>query len=420
MAIPAKQPSGSLSGLEAIPLDAMAIPQSALNIEDKRRSNLFPWDGQFSPQLVASLLQAYADYDSYIADPFMGSGTVVVEAAAKGLRAFGSDINPAPYKLASVYRLINVGCNRRTSILNQTQSVLDQAIPATSPLLGHNNGVAKSELKTALLRLIADQDCEHSRILLEAMVVLLDFYKDDLTEEKVFATWQRLRTTVRSLPYSRARVTLSDCDARRMSLAEDMVDLIITSPPYVNVFNYHQKYRASVEALGWDVLHVARSEIGSNRKHRGNRFLTVTQYCLDMHASLLEMCRVCKKGARIILIVGRESNVRKTPIYNGDIVARVAMQCTPLDPVKRQQRVFVNRYGVEIYEDILHFTVTTATRSRSPREIAREVLAAARARTPSDCMVDLEDAIQRVGQVESSPLYVPRPPTHVHTAYSTS
>ena len=47
------------------------------------------------------------------------------------------------------------------------------------------------------------------------------------------------------------------------------------------MFNYHQKYRRSVEALDCNILAIARSEIGSNRQNRGNRFLTVIQYCLD-------------------------------------------------------------------------------------------------------------------------------------------
>lgn len=45
--------------------------------------------------------------------------------------------------------------------------------------------------------------------------------------------------------------------------------LVLTSPPYINVYNYHQQYRASAEALGWDLLEVAKTEIGSNRKHPG-------------------------------------------------------------------------------------------------------------------------------------------------------
>ena len=59
------------------------------------------------------------------------------------------------------------------------------------------------------------------------------------------------------------------------------VDLVITSPPYINVFNYHQNYRAILEVLGFDLLKVAESEIGQPAKNRANRFRTVVQYTLN-------------------------------------------------------------------------------------------------------------------------------------------
>src|SRR5262249_39106176 len=154
--------------------------------------------------------------------------------------------------------------------------------------------------------------------------VLVDFCQE-VTDKKLDGTWAKLKTRVLSLPAADAPVRLVNCDARSLPLQDDAADFVVTSPPYVNVFNYHQQYRRSTEALGWDVLTVARSEIGSNRKHRQNRFLTVIQYCLDMTDVLQELRRVCKEDARILVIVGRESNVRKTRFFNGEIVAALAL-----------------------------------------------------------------------------------------------
>lgn len=55
------------------------IPQALLDIEEKTRSNLFAWRGQFSPQLIEILLSAYCPPDSVVLDPFAGSGTVLFE-----------------------------------------------------------------------------------------------------------------------------------------------------------------------------------------------------------------------------------------------------------------------------------------------------------------------------------------------------
>src|SRR5208337_2271056 len=58
---------------ESIPLDTNSITQHQLNIDAKERSNLFPWNGQFSPQLIELLLKAYARPDTFVFDPFLGS-----------------------------------------------------------------------------------------------------------------------------------------------------------------------------------------------------------------------------------------------------------------------------------------------------------------------------------------------------------
>lgn len=38
------------------PIDRSEIEQSKLNIDIKTRSNLFAWNGQFSPQFIETLL----------------------------------------------------------------------------------------------------------------------------------------------------------------------------------------------------------------------------------------------------------------------------------------------------------------------------------------------------------------------------
>jgi hypothetical protein len=93
-------------------------------------------------------------------------------------------------------------------------------------------------------------------------------------------------------------------DARDLPVPEASVDAVIASPPYINVFNYHQNYRPATELLGWRPLEAARSEIGANRKHRANRFLTVIQYCLDMWACLKELSRVMRADSPLVLFLG--------------------------------------------------------------------------------------------------------------------
>jgi hypothetical protein len=398
--------------IDEIPINTSDIPQSLLNIENKDRSNLFPWKGQFSPQFVEALLNKYAFEDSVILDPFAGSGTVLYEAGRKKLSAIAAEINPAAYRMARVYLFINQRPKAREISIAWLDEALNKYFPEYRPLFSKLTEVETEEqIKRSLKDLAADIKNPLTKDLLEALIIRLDLYQSGLDRKRVISVWNKIKSLVLNLPYSDKTLEVINCDARAVPINIETVDLVITSPPYINVFNYHQQYRASAEALGWDLLAVAKSEIGSNRKHRGNRFLTVIQYCLDIALSLQHLARLCKKSARIIFTVGRESRVRGIPFFNGKIVGQLGTQCVGYKLETRQERVFINRYGERIYEDILHFTKPCQTNSDSlpaAREAARGILEEALGGAYSDVAVDLEAALCQLSKVEPSPIYDPK------------
>lgn len=398
--------------LNDIPLNTTDIPQHELNIANKFRSNPLPWKGQFSPQLIEVLVSKYAPNSQHILDPFLGSGTTLLEAGLLGLEATGVELNPAAVVLARTYEFCNILAEERSDAIKIVSKALNTNKALIQPFL--TNDIAPSrpiEVKQALLII-------HGKLngnilpkrLIETLIVLLDFYKDDVTSAKVQCEWLKIKKLIETLPYSNRKLTALQTDARLIPVENGSVDFVITSPPYINVFNYHQQYRASIEALDHSVLKVAQSEIGSNRKHRGNRYLTVIQYCLDMALVLNELQRICKKDARLIFVVGRESSVRKTPFFNAEIVAEIAMKAIRLNSPFRQERVFTNRFGQSIYEDILHFSVTNSHNDRSiildaARIVASETLLRAKEIAPEESKKDLNDAINSVNNIEPSPYF---------------
>jgi len=390
---------------DGVPLDTRTVHQDRLNIETKERSNLFPWNGQFSPQLIEAFLKTYAVPGSFVLDPFLGSGTVLHEAGRLGHATFGAEVNPAAFKMATVYRFLNESPTSRGKAIADAEERIHTLLPETASLFSAPRHSLEQPLHLVLAEQARLADEPLCRCLLEALVVLLDYGDKELTAARVLTTWGKLRDKVIALPQATTCVQLANCDARRLPLPAGNVDVVVTSPPYINVFNYHQQYRRSVETLGWNLLEVAKSEIGSNRKHRGNRFLTVIQYCIDMTAVLGELRRVCKPAGRLIVVVGRESNVRKTKFFNGELMARLAVRAVGYRVEARQERVFQNRFGEMIYEDILHLVATVTQPASTPIQIARETLEAARRRAPVESVPDLESALQKLGEVTASPLY---------------
>jgi SAM-dependent methyltransferase len=277
-------------------------------------------------------------------------------------------------------------------------------------LLLSEDSLPAEEVEERIIRIGQSID-DGAKVLCNALVVLLDVFNNNITGDLVQGKLAALSEMVRALPYSRKPITAALHDARTLPLQSQSVDFVATSPPYINVFNYHQNYRRSVEILGWNPLRVARSEIGSNRANRGNRFLTVIQYCIDMAAAVQELARVLKPSGRAVLVVGYESMVLGVPFHNADIVEQLALRSGAFEVVLRQKRVFTNRFGDAIREDVLNLLRKNACASNPGvpsvvgRSVAKEALAAGLADVSESNRSLLADAINRVNQITGTPLF---------------
>jgi hypothetical protein len=247
------------------------------------------------------------------------------------------------------------------------------------------------------------------KILVEAFVILIDLYKNDFSSKWIDSKWKKLKALILSLPFTSKSITPLQEDARKTSLQDSQIDLVVTSPPYINVFNYHQQYRSSAEYLNGSVLPVAQAEIGSNRKNRGNRLYTVVQYCLDMAQVFFELSRVCKEDARIIFVVGRESSVRKTAFFNGEIITEIACRALGMEFLLKQERVFINRFGQSIFEDILHFKNGKNVPTNwieIARDVSIQVLESVKNTCPKETAEDLIDAIKKATTLTPSTIFI--------------
>lgn len=393
-----------------IPLNTEDIPAPILNIREKKRSNPLTWKGQFSPQLVEALLREYASSTSTVFDPFVGSGTVLLEAGRLGLEAYGTEINPAAVLLAQTYRFINTPDQDRERLLRSMQRKLSNGL--SDPSLVFQTIEAEEieqSIKAALSGILENCPDRRECQLLETLVVLLDYWKTNLSHKVVFDKWAQLREHIQALPFSKKRVDVFQSDARQTPLGDKTADFVLTSPPYINVFNYHQQYRASIEALNWDVLTIAKSEIGSNRKHRSNRFLTAIQYCLDIAQVFKELLRVCDPDGRVVFVVGRESRIRGIPFQNGELVVEIATKALGYQLMMRQERHFTNRFGQKIYEDILHFSPAQFevpdNYLNDARNIAANMLEAVASQAQDNVLETIKDAIANLETVPPSPIF---------------
>lgn len=387
--------------------------QDRLDVTQKTRANPFNWRGQFTPELIEYLLDEF-DSGGLVADPFSGSGTVLLESARQGLPCCGLEINPAAFAMSKFYTLCNVESDARCEILAAVEAHLRVAINSMRTPISLGQGASHRERNQDLVEFtrafipVLKRGIE--KIVALNLLFICESRRSRDLGTSLLVAFHVVEGAALALPFSHGQVSAHLCDARRMhTLPQVRPRLIITSPPYINVFNYHQNYRAIMEAVGWDLLKVASSEFGANRKHRANRFKTVIQYCLDMEEAIRSFWYCLEAGGSLILIIGRESNVRGAPFFNGEIVKDIADGLQAFEPARCYERKFLNKFGVTIKEDIL----LLRKRERAPmdldvRRIATTHLSRAFTLAAPDVRQDITAAILECAAVHPSAIFQTR------------
>ena len=397
----------SIRSSDSEEFDRSAIPQHLLDIESRVRTNLFPWRGQFSPGLVDVFLSAYSSTNDMVFDPFAGVGTTLIEAARKSLPCTGTEINPAAVAMAETVMFVALTEGEREYWVRKTWEILNDIIPTELPLFGSNAKFEESHVSLLADRVSKLGDTKFVKnITTNVLIRVAD--SSNCNGGDVVRAFKQHCNIIAGLPYSSQEYRVANADARNSPMDDASVDFVFTSPPYLNVFNYHQNNRKAMELLGWNLLTVAKSEFGSNRKHRGNRFLTVIQYCFDMYDTLRELHRVMKPTSRAVFVVGRESSIRGVPFQNGLLVGRLA-ELAGFTTCLKQERKFKNKFGALIYEDLLHFVPTTKQPAITHKvlELAvRELECQTALDLKPDVRADLQSAIENASNVKCSPIYV--------------
>lgn len=350
------------SSYEDHEFDRTLIRQSRLDISGSRRVNSLPWRGQFSPELAELLISEFLD-DGTVIDPFCGSGTTLIESARLGRSSIGSEINPAAYILARIYELASLTPEQRQGLIARLAEGLSE-LNADSPSFEQVSRWAR------------DTEVGPDKCVRDAIFLLAAGNDSAIKPKRLEKAVEQVSSLVRSLPIGDMDISISLGDARRLDAPGGSADGLLTSPPYINVFNYHQNYRNAVESLGWAVLSSAKAEFGSNRKHRQNRFLTVIQYAQDITETIQESVRVLKPGATSVWVVGRESKVRGVAMPNPLIVFEAATRGGGLSLLSKHERSFTSRYGQRVFEDILVFAHPAGAADRplaNAADLGREI-----------------------------------------------
>ena len=327
--------------------------------------SIHPFPARMAPSIVLDELRNEKQKLT-IVDPMVGSGTSIVAARLQGHEAIGFDVDPLAVLIARTWAADIIESEVRRASENALKSARKfvgdicqgnaypvEADDETRKFLRFWFDPYSRRQLTALCRAI--EGCSNRRLRdvlwcgLSRMVITksdgvsLAMDVSHSRPHKVYTRSPRrpfeqfpeeIERIVRSAPFKtstggfpRARVFRGD--ARKMWLPSESVDLVITSPPYLNAIDYLRGHRLALAWMGHQVssLRRVRSQaIGSENALCSPAMIPILprlsgyskntqprlrgmllKYAADMFEALSEVKRILKPGGRLLLVIGNST-----------------------------------------------------------------------------------------------------------------
>ncbi len=338
------------------------LPQK---IRTKHVHSLHPYLGKFVPQLVEYFLKHNMKNAKLICDPFMGSGTTLVESNINGIPSIGFDISKFNVLLCNVKtKKYNIDKLEKTTneILKQTlaaipKSSLDDYMPkktqinikknnseylktwyhpeALHPLLIFKSLIPNFDYQDVLKiiltrsarssRMIAHYEVDfpkkpygedyfclkHNRIChpTKNSIIFLKRYCKDVV--KRMSEFQHIRNDVYTKPLHG--------DSRTFDFTNKKISHVFTSPPYIGLIDYHDQHKYAYELLKLkDNSHI---EIG--RKKDGTSKRAIVNYKRGISRTIKNIQESSfDKNSQFIIIVNDKLNLYEDIVADGGLIIK--------------------------------------------------------------------------------------------------
>ena len=377
------------TGVDALPLRASGIrssrPPNQPGANDKKRNQpgellselaqfllppkegtaysthgIHPYSAKFIPQIAGRIIDECSNERHLILDPFCGSGTTLLEARSKGRDSIGVDVNPIGVLISKA----------KTTPLDEADwdevenclSTIDEKFQKRDysrawfpkiPSMGHwfqpqiakdlgliageirrlKRRRAKDLLEVALSSIIvrvSNQKSETEFVAIEKRpaegIVRASFFR----KAKEISARVHSLSLIPAVQRSKTTVILGDTRHLRKCLRNRRkADLVVTSPPYLNSYDYYLYHKFRMFWLGFDrfvtpAIKVQSKELGSRYQYSSQRE-SLSTFRDEMCQCLGEIARATKPSKLLFLLVG-DSVLRGSLIMMNEFYKSIAKE----------------------------------------------------------------------------------------------
>lgn len=286
-----------------MPQEQSLFPEFEVQVKDKTSSTFednmklpihrwYRYTAGFSAAWVSKVIEEEIQNGrTHIIDPFVGSGTVAIESTKHQVEAFGLESNPYVYKIASA----KLQWNRLTPV--HIREVADALLA-----IARNTEAVISDYPTLITKCYPEETLFKLDTLKRACMAMPDGVDQDFmwfvitsilrsTSPVGTAQWQYIQPnktkanvldpydafirkvmdichdiTVSNAENSNQNAQILQQDARgEVDIPDNWCDLVITSPPYANNYDYADAMRLEMsfwgDLEGWNGLHNVSSHL---------------------------------------------------------------------------------------------------------------------------------------------------------------
>jgi len=351
------------------------------------REPVHPFPARMAPGIALQVISE-AKKPLRVLDPMMGSGTVIALARLKGHKAIGIDIDPLAVLISSVWTT----ASDAEKVRNKARAVLARARDIFATLSQRNAYPCDSDQETR--RFVVYWFDGYARRQLTSLAIAIGRVRDDVTRNALWCAFSRLIISKQSgaslamdLSHSRPHKSferapikpfrkflaavdrvLENCvgnnagrrgpsprtqlgDVRTLPLLDASIDLVLTSPPYLNAIDYMRCSKFSLVWMGYGIPELRRVRAESIGAAAGGvvpqdheevqRIIAqlrlrpplaasdhtlLQKYIHDTLRAMREVSRVLAPEGKAVYVVG-ENTIKGTYVRNSVLMSEAARLC---------------------------------------------------------------------------------------------
>lgn len=294
---------------------------------------IHPYPAKFPVSTAEEYIVRYSKVGDVIFDPFVGSGSSLLAATANNRFAVGTDVNGVAV-LISKFKLLEIDDNDVEKLNAFLVSVKQRMESKNYGLLWHYDSInhwfsdlaiealscIKNEIRqffnddcklkifcslvlSTIINTVSKQESDTRYAAVEKEWVTHSFVMDKY-ENKFIQCLEILKNCRRNAQYlDNSKVYLQNSKRCEEVLTSNSVDMIITSPPYPNTYDYYLYHKHRMLWLDEDFKYAMNEEIGSRRE-----FSSLKKPKDNFAKDLLEIFDSCnnvlKVGGIVVIIIG--------------------------------------------------------------------------------------------------------------------